>query len=314
MRVIVVKKTFETNKVVSLELASPSGKKLPVFTPGSHIDVQLAESITRQYSLMQVPENNKHWMISVLKEENSRGGSSAVHSTIKEGDLLTISEPRNFFTLMERAAETLLFAGGIGITPLLCMAEALNKKKLPFTLNYSSRSHEDIAFRSRIENSSWSSHANLYFDEDTSSTLDLNSSIGQPDAKKHLYVCGPQGYIEWILSKASELGWQDENLHREYFSNTETAVSTDSFLLRIASDGKELVVPSDKTVAEVLLDAGYEVALSCEQGVCGSCLTGILEGTPQHNDMFLTNKEKEENSCFTPCCSRAISTLLVVDM
>jgi vanillate O-demethylase ferredoxin subunit len=136
-----------------------------------------------------------------------------------------------------------------------------------------------------------------------------------PGPHDHLYVCGPAGFIDWILSAARNAGWSDAQLHREYFAApTQDAGDVTAFEVSLASNGRTFIVPPDRTVVEVLADAGVEIAVSCAQGVCGTCLTGVLSGVPDHQDYYLSDDEKAANDCFTPCCSRAKTPTLVIDL
>ncbi|QPL46096.1 oxidoreductase [Halomonas sp. A40-4] len=301
--------------IATFELADPHGRPLPPFSAGAHIDVQVKEGVIRQYSLCNHSEERDRYLIGVLRDEASRGGSVAMHDEIKEGDFLLISAPKNHFPL-KPAKRTYLLAGGIGITPLLCMAERLARTETDFALHYCARSAERMAFRERIEASSFADKAHFYLDDDTASpALDLEKLLGEPDADAQVYVCGPGGFIDAVISTGKRCGWPDEQLHTEYFAGAETASEDDgSFEVRIASSGAAFTVPADKTVHQVLAENGIEIMVSCEQGVCGTCLTGVLEGEPDHRDLYLEDDEHAANDQFTPCCSRAKSKTLVLDL
>jgi vanillate O-demethylase ferredoxin subunit len=143
---------------------------------------------------------------------------------------------------------------------------------------------------------------------------DPGAAIGAPHPGKHLCVCGPAGFLDAALETARRLGWSDDRLHREYFSNESAGAGGGSFKVRIASTGKEHIVPADETVVTALTRAGIGIPVSGEQGVCGTCLTRVLEGIPEHRGMFLTGEEQANNDQFTPCCSRALTPVLVLDL
>ena len=250
----------------------------------------------------------------MLKDPASRGGSEAVH-TLTEGAELQISEPRNLFPLVHEAKRSLLFAGGIGITPILCMAERLAHMGADFELHYCARSSDRAAFVDRLHQAPFSNRVHLHFDDGKGGDpLDAAAVLAAPEQGTHLYVCGPGGFMEHILGTAKAQGWAEANLHREYFSAAPAAQADDgSFEVQLSSSGQVLQVPADQSVAQVLEAAGVIVPLSCEQGICGTCLTRVLEGEPDHRDLFMTEEEQAANDQFTPCCSRAKSARLVLD-
>lgn len=302
----------EARDVVSLELVEADGSELPKFEAGSHIDVHLPNGLIRQYSLCNAPNERNRYLIGVLLDPKSRGGSKAVHELI-EGSEITIGEPRNFFPLEESKGRSLLFAGGIGITPILCMAESLHMSDANFELHYCSRSREQAAFVRRIEDSPFAGNASFHFDDEKSA--DIVGLLSSPQAEDHLYVCGPSGFMDFVLKTAEAQGWPQHRLHREYFSaEPKTGAENSSFEVQIASTGQVVTVGSETSVAEALIAVGLDIPLSCERGICGTCVTGILEGIPEHRDMYLTEDEQQANNIFTPCCSRAKSTRLVLDI
>lgn len=313
IEVIVASKQLEAEGICSFELARENGQPLPAFSAGAHIDVHLGQGLVRQYSLCNTASETHRYQIAVLREPASRGGSHYMHDTVQEGHRLAISEPRNLFALDAGAQRTLLFAGGIGITPILCMAERLNHCGAPFELYYSVRNRERAAFLDRLQASPFA--ANVHVCIDQQQPLDALAVLANPDAGTHLYVCGPGGYMAFILDSARAQGWPEERLHREYFSaSPQAAAPTGAFEIEIASSGEILRVEADQTIIDVLYDAGIEVPVSCEQGVCGTCVTRIFDGVPEHRDSFLTEAQRALNNQFTPCCSRARSPRLILDL
>lgn len=315
LKVQVTARHEEARNIVTFELADPEGQPLPTFTAGAHIDVEINEGLIRQYSLCNHPEERDRYLIGVLRDPSSRGGSIAMHDTIQVGDVLHISEPKNHFPL-ELAPRTLLFAGGIGVTPILCMAEHLAHTHGQFEMHYCARSKDHMAFVDHIEGSAYASKVHFYYDEDPDTgRLDVAALAREPNKDAHIYVCGPSGFIDYVMSTFKALGWPSSQLHTEYFAGAVQDVENDqSFEIKIASTGATLSVPKDKTVHQVLEENGIEVEVSCEQGVCGTCLTRVLEGTPDHRDFYLTDEEHAANDQFTPCCSRAKSDTLVLDL
>jgi len=312
----VIRKAVEAVDICTYELASVDGKALPPFSAGSHIDIQLPNGLTRQYSLCNDPAESHRYVIGVLKSPTSRGGSVAMHDNVHEGDCLSISGPKNHFPLAHETRRSLLLAGGIGITPILCMAQRLAVIGAEFDLHYSVRSRERTAFYQRIVGSTFASRAAFHFDDgEQAQKLDMQRLLGRPQADTHLYVCGPKGFMDAVLGTARANGWPERQLHYEFFSGEATRLDTDgSFEVKLASSGKVVRVEKDKTVVQALADQGVLVSTSCEQGVCGTCLTRVLEGIPDHRDMYLTPEEQATNEQFLPCCSRAKSPLLVLDL
>lgn len=305
----------EAQDICSYELTSVDGQPLPAFTAGAHIDVQLPNGMIRQYSLCNHPEERHRYLIGVLRDAASRGGSRNLHEQILPGARLLISEPRNLFPLAPEARRSLLFAGGIGITPILCMAEHLAQSGAAFELHYCARSRERAAFIERLRQSPYADRVFLHFDEEPATMLDAARVLAAPSEDLHLYVCGPGGFMQHVLDTAKVQGWQENCVHREYFAAAPTDTRADgSFSVKVASSGQVFEVPADRSVVQVLESHGIEIPVSCEQGVCGTCLTRVLEGVPEHRDMFLTEAEQACNDQFTPCCSRSKTPLLVLDI
>ena len=315
MDVIVTRKRVEAVDICSFELAGMDGAGLPAISAGAHVDVHLKPGLTRQYSLCNHPEEQHRYMIGVLRDPSSRGGSIAMHDA-NEGDVLSISEPRNHFPLERGAKRSLLFAGGIGVTPILCMAERLAQIGADFEMHYCTRSPERTAFREHIAAQAFAGRVKFHFDDQApGQKLDAATVLAHPDPDTHLYVCGPTGFMAWILDTAKQAGWPDAQVHREYFGAAPIDTASDGgFEVRIASTGQVIPVAADQTIVVALAAQGVDIMVSCEQGVCGTCLTRVLEGEPDHRDVYLTDDEHAKNDEFTPCCSRSKSAVLVLDL
>jgi vanillate O-demethylase ferredoxin subunit len=313
LRVRVARKATEALDICSLDLVAESGS-LPPFGAGAHIDVHLPGGLVRQYSLCNAPSDAGRYQISVLRDANSRGGSVAVHEAVHEGDVLIISVPKNHFPLADDATQHLLLGGGIGVTPLLAMAEKLQADGAPFTLHHCTRSHERTAFLARVAAAPYAAHVQHHFDDgEAAQKLNIAATLQAAAPGTHLYVCGPQGFMDAVLGLARAQAWPEAQLHYEFFGAAPVDTAGDgSFELEIASSGQVIKVQAQQTALQALQAAGLDVLASCEQGVCGTCLTGVQAGTPEHRDHYLTPEEKAANDQFLPCCSRACSPRLVL--
>jgi vanillate O-demethylase ferredoxin subunit len=316
LRLLVSKKTVEAEGVCSFELVDPSGKALPPFSPGAHIDVYLRAGLVRQYSLCNNPRERHRYLIGVLRTPDSRGGSQAMHDDIEAGAVLEIGMPRNHFPLAPAAKRSLLIAGGIGVTPILSMAEQLANTDADFSMHYCSRSLQRTAFFKRINSAKYAQRVRFHFSDGAlSQRLSLQTLLADPDPATHLYVCGPAGFMDAVIDTAKKNGWCDERLHREYFAAGVRSSSSDvEFQVKLASTGKIYRIAKDKTVLATLSEAGVPIPNMCQQGVCGTCLTRILHGEPDHRDSYLNDEDRMKNDRFLPCCSRARSAMLVLDL
>jgi ferredoxin-NADP reductase/nitrite reductase/ring-hydroxylating ferredoxin subunit len=310
--VMVKRKWTSADGVIGFELAPRTGH-LPTFQPGAHIDLHLPNGMTRQYSLTNGPGELMSYIIGVKQESASKGGSKVLVETVREGDLLAISEPRNNFPLRRDATRTVLVAGGIGITPLLSMARFLDKSSLPYELHYFTRAGEQVAFRSDLEALHGKVELHTGLARETI-RLTIAETLGEWSFAQHVYVCGPGAMLETVRVTAAEQGWPDEAIHFEYFKNDRPIDQTSSFDVELARSAMTLHVPAGKTILEVMRDAGLTVPSSCEQGACGTCLTTVMEGEVDHQDVYLNDSEKRSNSCMMTCVSRAKSARLVLDI
>lgn len=314
IQVTVASKSLETETIAVFELVAAQGGALPSFEAGAHIDVHIPGGTIRQYSLCNHPSETHRYVIGVLRDPESRGGSIAMHEKLSQGDTITISSPRNHFPLEPAATHSVLMAGGIGVTPILCMAEQLGSDA-SFEMHYCTRSEDLTAFRSRIADSSFSDKVSHHFDDGADEQrFDAAVALANPVAGTHLYVCGPTGFMDWVLNTARDAGWPQDQIHYEFFSAEIDTEGNEGFEVELASSGLVVTVPDDKTVVAALAEHGVVIEMSCEQGVCGTCLTRVIDGVPDHKDLYLMPKEQEANDQFLPCCSRAKSQRLVLDL
>ncbi|SAL63928.1 ferredoxin [Caballeronia arvi] len=316
LEVKISRKWEEAQGICAFEFTSGNGSALPPFSAGSHIDVHLPGGHIRQYSLCNNPNESNRYRIAVLRDADGRGGSKAIHDLVHEGDTLKISEPKNHFPLAHEAQSHLLLAGGIGITPILCMAERLHCAGETFEMHYCARSPQRTAFVSRIMSSELGKSVSIHFDDgEPEQKFNLSATLKQASEGAHLYVCGPRGFMDAVLAEARQQGWPEDRLHYEFFGAVvEQEVGDATFQVKLASSGLTVDVPPGCTVVEALAEKGVEVLTSCEQGVCGTCLTRVLEGQPDHRDSYLTDDEKAACDQFLPCCSRSKTPVLILDL
>ncbi len=309
---------FRGKHNLALRLVCEDNQPLPEWQAGAHIDLHLANGIIRQYSLTGSPNRRDRYLICVAKESASRGGSRYIHETLRPGQKLTISAPRNVFPLTE-AGNVILLAAGIGITPLYAMAEQLELSETPFVLHYYTRDKESAAFLAKLSRQFEYGHCKVWHSLDGHSPRQhLPAELYSVHGEQHLYVCGPDGFMNHIKDTAIAAGWQAENIHSEAFIPVATPVlkgENDEFIVTLSSSGESWSIPADKTIAQALMDNGVSVPLSCEMGICGACLTRVLEGTPDHRDTVQSDAEKNAKEQYIAlCCSRSLSKNLVIDL
>lgn len=316
LTVQVRRKTVEAEGICGFELVAADGGELPPFEAGAHLDVHAPGGHLRQYSLCNAPGERHRYQLAVLREPKGRGGSAAMHDEVLEGDTLLISAPRNYFPLREDAAFSLLLAGGIGITPLLAMAERMHAIGRTFVLHYAARSARRMAFTERLRAAPFAHNVHMHLDDGApAQKLGLTRLFQSAPPGAHAYICGPRGFLDVTRAAAAGAGWPELQVHFEYFAGGQPHGPRDRhFDVVIRSTGAVIPVEATQTVTEALKANGIEVVTSCEQGVCGTCLTRVLEGEIEHKDLFLTPEEQATNKAFLPCCSRARSQRLVLDI
>ncbi|WP_077035507.1 PDR/VanB family oxidoreductase [Pelomonas sp. KK5] len=308
---LIVSRRQLQGQIAVLELADPAGSPLPAFSAGAHVDLHLPGGVIRQYSLCGDPRSRASYRLGVLRDPASRGGSLAVHEALHEGARLTVSAPRNHFPLVDEASYSVLVGGGIGITPMLAMAWQLHAAGRPFELRYCARSREHAAFLDELAGAPWASHVHLHLAQ----RMDPIATLKAAPVGSHLYVCGPAGFMDWMLDAARSAGLGDKQLHKEHFAAPTCDTSADTAFEVIAQrSGKTVTVAANQTLLAALKTIGIKVPVSCEEGVCGTCCCTVLDGTPEHRDAYLTDEEREANDQIMVCCSRARSPRLVLDL
>ena len=288
----------------------PDGGPLPAYEPGAHADLHLPSGHTRSYSLTLDEPAPTTYTFGIKRDPASRGGSRYIHDGLHVGQVLRISPPRNNFALKEDAAHTVLFAGGIGITPIWCMVQRLEKLRLPWTLHYSCRSRADAAFLESLE---MMAGAQFHFDDEHGGTfLDIAAAVGAAPKNAHLYCCGPTPMLKAF--EAATAHWPQAQIHVEYFTPRQEAARRGGFIVELARSGQEFFIAEGQSILEVLLDEGIDIDYSCELGICGACEQRVISGLPEHRDSILSEEEQAENTRVMICCAGCKSERLVLDL
>jgi reductive dehalogenase len=301
--VLLARRDDMTPDIARFELVALEGEALPPFEAGAHIDVVIAPEYLRQYSLAGDPADRSRYVLGVLREAQGRGGSALMHRAFREGRRVFISAPINHFPLDESAKKSFLFAGGIGVTPLLTMAHRLHATGAAFDLHYSVHSRTAAGFLADIDAAPWKDRVTLHL-TDAGSRADFARLVPAYVEGFQLYSCGSARYMDAVYAIAGSKGWPDEALHKEYFSVPEPPDYVNHpFTLKLARSGRSIEVPADRSATEVLEAAGIHVEVKCSDGICGTCAVPHLSGEIEHRDYVLSAKERGRKMIL--CCSRA---------
>jgi ferredoxin-NADP reductase len=297
------------------ELVDPRGRDLPRFSAGSHIAVRAAAGAVRDYSLWNDPAERRRYCIAVLREPDG-AGSRQWHDTVRVGDIVEASMPRNSFPLVEGAESYLLLAGGIGITPIMAMVAELRRRRAEFLLHYCTRSAEATAFRDELDLLAAQGRVRFHRDGgDPARGLDIAAALRQPRPGTHLYYCGPAGMMR--AAAAAAAAWPEGTVHCEYFTGPaarppEPLGDDRPFRVRLLKSGGEYEVLPGETIIDVLRGHGLAVRTSCELGYCAACLTRYVGGEPDHRDQILSDADRRRYVLI--CCSRAKTSVLELDL
>ena len=311
LRLRVTGRTTGAEGVVVLELQDPAGADLPAWTPGAHVDIDLPGGMTRQYSLCSDPADRSRWQIGVLREPAGRGGSAWVHDELLEGTDVDVRGPRNHFALVP-SPRYVFIAGGIGITPLMPMVVAAEQAGAAWEFHYGGRSRTSMAFLDALD-AAHGPRVSLH-PQDEVGLIDLDRILGTPQPDTLVYCCGPEPLLKAVEESCA--GWPSGSLHVERFAPKDVGapVLTGAFEVELATSGLTLTVPPDRSILQVVEDAGIAVLSSCQEGTCGTCETGVLEGAVDHRDSLLTPEEQEANDTMFICVSRAACPKLVLEL
>jgi ferredoxin-NADP reductase len=311
---------LEAPGVLSLTLVHPEGDRLPEWTPGAHLDLQLG-GLRRQYSLCGDPTQADHYRVAVLHEPSGRGGSRYVHEELRVGQIVELLGVRNNFAL-EKATHYTFVAGGIGITPLLTMIEHAALAGVPWNLVYGGRTRKTMAFLGRLAD-----HGDrvAVLPQDEHGLLDLEPVMAGLPQGGLVYVCGPAPLIGAVRDLAETRHPELDPVRFELFAAPEKPTlpgtlagkqssRTASASVVLKRSGVTLDVNPDESILTLALAAGIDVDRDCEEGICGSCTTRIIDGQAEHRDLVLTRREQERQDCMMICVSRAASPVLTLDL
>jgi ferredoxin-NADP reductase len=294
--------------------ARAEGGSLPPYTPGAHIDLHLPNGLVRQFSLAAPDSDPDTYVVGIKRDAASRGGSRYIIDEMRVGDEIKISAPRNTFPLVESTEHVVLIAGGIGITPIWCMAQELAARKRPWKLHYACQSRQDMAFLEALQKLD-PQFVELHFDDEAGGKfLDLASAIAAAPQNAHFYCCGPNPMLKAFEAAAASR--PRANIHVEYFTPKDDASGAHmgGFWVELARSGEEYFIPEGEKVLEVLFNAGVDVDYSCELGICGACETRVISGIPEHHDSVLSEEEQATNTKVMICCCGCKTERLVLDM
>jgi len=301
--VTISKRVDLSEYIVHFELSSTDGGLLPPFEAGGHIDVVVTPEIQRQYSLAGDPADSSKYVLGIQREDEGRGGSKLIHDMFQEGRTIFVSPPRNHFPLDETSEFTLLMAGGIGITPMISMANRLHTLDKEFILHFSGKSTEKSGYAEYLKSQPWSERVFFHFSEE-GGRADMQELIPSYRNGFKLYTCGGDAYMDGVFDTAQDKGWPEEARSREYFSvPDQPEYENTSFILDLVDSGQRLEVPADRSAVEVLSGAGIEIITKCSDGLCGTCAVSHSGDDIEHRDFVLSNSERESQIIL--CCSRA---------
>ncbi|MEL6750767.1 MAG: reductive dehalogenase, partial [Pseudomonadota bacterium] len=292
-----------TPDVTKFEFTAWDGKPLPEWTAGAHLDVVITPGLLRQYSMSGDPADRSKYQIGVLREDEGRGGSKMMHRIFTEGRRVFISKPINHFRLVEDAKKTYLMGGGIGITPMIAFAHRLHALGRDFALHYSASSRDGAGYVSDVKIAPWADKATLHF-SDEGSRADLSHILSGYREGWHVYTCGPDRYMDSVVEAAKSGGFPDDTTHLEYFSVPEQPdYENQPFRVKLVQSGREFDVPEDRSISDVLTEAGIHIDVKCSDGICGVCNCTVLDGEVEHRDFVMSAEQRKTQ--MISCQSRA---------
>lgn len=301
----------EADRIRSFEFCMADGSSVSPYPAGSSLTLQLPNGVMRTYSLLDSGTLPEALRIAVLYQGAGRGGSRFLHENVREGDHLHVNNLSMSFEALLTPAKHILIAGGIGITPILSLARYFFEHGQQFNLHYGASAPDQAAFVEELLLSPFGGSVSIYYSS-TGNRMNIGALLSERADGAHLYCCGPSGMMSTVAAASAH--WPNGTVH---FDSFEPSVADDAgrpFKIKLKSSGEVIDIPADQTILAVLKQRGITVSSQCGQGHCGSCLTPVLEGKPEHRDRVLSNDERAANDLMALCCSRSLSDLLVLDL
>jgi ferredoxin-NADP reductase len=311
-RLLVRSLSVEADGVLAVELTDPQGRELPSWEPGAHLDVHLRAGLSRQFSLCGDPHDRLRYRLGVLRETSGRGGSAYVHDVLRPGHLVEYVGPRNHFHL-EPSPSYVFVAGGIGITPILPMLARVEAEDAAWSLVYGGRTAASMAFTGELAR--YGDRVAVH-PQNRHGLIDLDGLLGSPREGTLVYCCGPEPLLRAVEERMA--AWPDDALHLERFAApaqpARDVTEEHAVEVVLVESGITVTVGPETSILQAVLDAGVDVLHDCQEGICGSCETKVIEGEVDHRDYVLTAREKAAGECMMLCVSRACGTRLVLGL
>lgn len=303
-------KCKEGERLERFVLEDARGALLPECSAGAHVELIYA-GFRRKYSICARSKDQMTLEVVIQNEENGRGGSKYFCENLQIGDTLEMAGPKNFFKLDLNAQSYVLIAAGIGITPLLAMADELKAIGKSYHIHYAGQSHKRMALTGQLKKH----HAACLtlYDKSINQRLSLSRILVDINAKTRVYACGPDRLITELKTLSEK--WPEGVLNYEYFTaegKTLDSSKEREFVVQLKDSDVELSVPKHLSVLQVLQNAGYDVPSDCAEGLCGTCEVSVLEGAVDHRDKVLSRTERLANQRMMTCCSRAIGNKITL--
>ncbi len=281
------------------------------FTPaeaGSHLDVTVRiNGLDRTRSYSVVDDRNGAWTIAVRRLEAGRGGSRFM-ATLQAGDSLRVTAPKNHFTLSAASPETLLIAGGIGVTPILPMARVLARRAKPRML-YAGRSRATMPFLDEL--------AHLLGDklsvlaEDQGARIHFPTAFASLHPEGEVYICGPAAMLQAARIAWVQAGRSPALLRFETFGSG-GAREAEAFTVYVRDHHRSIAVARDASLFDALVDAGIDLAHDCLRGECGLCAVDVIGAADlDHRCVFLSDEQRRDGHKICACVSRASGEITI---
>lgn len=304
-----------TPRIRAYELRHRNGDSLPKFKAGAHLQLPVTlengDQVLRHYSICSNPKRRDIYEVAVLKEPGGQGGSLSIHQNLQLGQTIDCDRPENYFPLHDDTRPAVLFAGGIGITPIKAMAQELSCRGSTFDIHYAGRSLKEMAFQDRLGRE-FPDNLTLY-STGQKQRIDIENIMRQAEQDTVFYVCGPVTLIDGVIQAGEKLGIDN---HRIRFERFKAASLQDAraLTLKLARTNKEIYIDKGQSLLDAMLNEGIEMPFSCTTGACKTCVVKVLDGDPQHFDNCLTQEERETQQLICPCVSRSYGDYLTLDI